>query len=135
MDDTTPSSAEKLKALWEAASADPLPPKELGIFTKAKPQKVKDLCQELVQSNLSEIGIATACKQLSDISREMKVENVAAFASSLLMPQVLAYKGEMSSKLVPTLKMFGAKYGKQLIEAVLVPCALSTNLGNDDKHV
>ena len=49
---------------------------------------MKDLCQELVQSNLSEIGIATACKQLSDISREMKVENVAAFASSLLMPQV-----------------------------------------------
>ena len=41
----------------------------------------------------------------------------------------------MASKLVPTLKMFGAKYGKQLIEGVLVPCALSTHLGNDDKRV
>ena len=49
---------------------------------------MKDLCQEIAQSNISEIGVATACKQLTDISREMKVENVTAFASSLLMPQV-----------------------------------------------
>ncbi|KAK2189910.1 hypothetical protein NP493_94g04032 [Ridgeia piscesae] len=93
----------KLKELWEAGKEEPLPRKELSIFTQSQAQTVVEVCQVLATAGLTEVAVVTACKHFCGVSDDISHEKALVIASTLLLPKVTNQHVDLVSNVLKTL--------------------------------